>query len=272
MTAIDLLAMIIAHGAKFSSSLCRTTPAYRHLKAFGYIRDAGLVSSFTCTECDQAHDAEVVFEQGQYGYFCPDLGFVAIARDDLKAVIPDTPELIKSLADAFQCKRRKASPLRANTWRIGAEDLDQGDAMLFFHPCLRSEEDLRAFDDALLREVRSAWRLIVTAEGALTVQGATTIRLDELVELDAEDGRLVPVADLVVLLGIPTKNAGGAPNRFGAPLSAIIEARKRNHQTLTGFNKEAKAVLALFEQDHPNLDLPSISTVKSYLSKNQGGQ
>ncbi|MEO9781638.1 MAG: hypothetical protein ABJH07_03150 [Sedimentitalea sp.] len=271
MSAIELLAQIIAQRVKISSASLRMAPGFGHLMQHGYLRDAGVVSSLACMDCDQAHDAEVVFDHGQYGYSCPDLGFIPVGRDEVQAVIPHIPKLIESLADAFQCKRRKASPLRAETWRIGAVDLGRGDAILFFQPSLRDAEDLHAFDDAQSREVRSAWRLIVTAEGASTVHGATAIRLCELVEMDEKDGRLVPMSGLGALLGIPSKNAGGAPNRFGEPLSAIIKARKRNHQTLTGVNKEARAVLAVFEREHPDLDPPSISSVKSYLSKIQGG-
>ena len=272
MTAIALLAQIIAQRSKVASASFRTEPDFKQLMEYGYLRDAGVLSSLTCIDCDQAHDAEVVFDHGQYGYFCPDLGFVPTARDAVQAVIPDTPKLIQSLADAFQCKRRKASPLHGQTWRIGAVDLDQGDAILFFHACLRAEEELRAFHDAQSREVRSSWRLIVTAEGELPVREATSIRLDELVEMDTNDGRLVPISNLGVLLGVPVTNTGGAPNRFGAPLTALIEHRIKNQQALTGLNKESDAVLALFERDQPDLKPPSRSSVKAYLSKIRAGQ
>lgn len=272
MSAINLLAQIVAQRAKVTSASLQTTPGFRQLLQHGYLRDAGVVSSLVCTDCDQAHDAEVVFNNGQYGYFCPDLGFVALGRGQVQAVLPDIPTLISGLADAFRCKRRKTSPVNEETWRIGAVDLHQGNATLFFHPRLRDEEDLRAFDVARSRETRSAWCLIVTAEGALTVQGATTIRLDELVELGGGNGALVPLSEIGVLLGIFVKNTGGAPNRFGAPLTAIIEARLRNHQALPGVNEEAKAILLTLKQEQPDLSQPSLSSVKGYLRKIRGGQ
>ncbi len=113
---------------------------------------------------------------------------------------------------------------------------------------------------------------LVTAEGALTAHGAITVSLSELVELDAKDGRLVPRTDLGVLVGVPERKAGAAPNRFGPLITGLIEARINNRQSLPGRNEEAKAVLKAFEHEHPDLNLPSLSSVKSYLSKIRSGQ
>lgn len=272
MTAVALLAQIIAQRAKVASWAIRNTPEFEQLMEYRYIRNAGVVSSLTCTECDQPHDAEVFYDNRHYGHFCPDMGFVPTTRDTVQTVVPDIPKLIQSLADAFHCKRRKASPLQDQTWRIGGVNLDQGDAMLFFHPCLRDENELRAFHDAQSREVRSEWRLIVTAEGALPFSAVTIVRLDELVELDTNDGRLVPLSNLGELVGVPVANKGGAPNRFGALLTALIENRIKAQQALTGLNMEAKAVLKLFAKEHPDLKPPSISSVKTYLTKIRAGQ
>lgn len=272
MSAIGLLAQIIAQRVKVASASLQTAPGFLQLKQHGYLRDAGVVSSLTCTDCDQDHDVEVVFNNGQYGYFCADLGFVTLGRSQIQAVRADIPRLINGLADAFECKRRKTSPVSDETWRIGAVDLGRGDATLFFHPCLRDEEDLRAFHVARSRETRSAWSLIITAEGALAALDATTIRLDHLVQLSEHNGALVPLSEIAVLLGIPMKNTGGAPNRYGARLTEIIESRIKNRQALTGFNKEAEAVWVKFSQDHPALEPPSLSSVKAYLRKIRGGQ
>jgi hypothetical protein len=89
-------------------------------------------------------------------------GYPETRSGDVKAVTPHVPKLIESLAGAFPCKRRKATALRCAAWRVGVVETDQGDVMLFFHPSLRDETDLRALCDALSREVRSAWKLIIT--------------------------------------------------------------------------------------------------------------
>lgn len=272
MRPIALLAQIIAHRDKVSSSRFRELSAFQHLVKTGYVECAGMMSSVGCTECEEAHDAELVFEEGQYGYFCPSLGFVPVQREDAQAVKPDVAKLIAALAVAFQCKRRKATVLQDSTWRIGAIETVQGDVLLLFHPNLQDETDLRALCDAFSREMRSSWRLIVTAEGAMLVEGATTVNLGELVDLDTSDGSLVPLSDPCSLVGVPKTNPGGAPNRFGPKLTTLIEDRMQKGKALSGRNEEAKAILEHFGQKHPDLTPPSLSTVKDYVSKLRAGQ
>jgi hypothetical protein len=137
-------------------------------------------------------------------------GYPETRSGDVKAVTPHVPKLIESLADAFQCKRRKAAALHGATWRVGAVETGQGNVTLFFHPSLRDETDLRALGDALSREVRSGWKLIITAEGALPVDGAATVNLGEVVELDDEEGHLVPLSDPCTLVVYRRKIRVGA--------------------------------------------------------------
>lgn len=267
MSAVGLLCEVIAQGVKASSEPLRGNPEYSLLMELGYLRETGVVSSVVCLDCDQPHDAEVVFVDGRYGYFCPDLGFVPVSRPALQGVTADVPKLIKHLADAFDCKRWKRTPVLNRTWRIGAVDTDHGDVMLYFQPRLRSEEDTRALGAALSNEVRSTWRLIVTAVGTLPVHGAATVLLSDLVDFEVQSGRFVPVAAPCTLVGVPSKNSGGAPNRFGVVLTAIIEDRVKNGLAVTVRNAEAKAVLAQFQKENPDARPPSLSSVKDYVTK-----
>ncbi|MDO6729580.1 hypothetical protein Q4577_06090 [Marinovum sp. 2_MG-2023] len=272
MNALLLLCELIAQGCKGSASFYGDNHAFAALLRNGYLCESGVVGSVVCNDCEEAHAAPVVCEAGCYGYFCPDRGFVPVRREDVQAVSPDVPKLIQALADSFECKRRKATALHGTTWRIGAIETDQGDVMLFFHPCLRDESDLLALGDALSREMRSTWRLVVTAEGSATVDGTVAVSLGELVDLDSKDGRLLPLSDPRTLVGVPPRNLGGAPNRFGHLLIAIIEERVRSGQAMLGRNEEAKVVLVHFERKHPDLKPPSLSSVKDYVTKIRTGQ
>ena len=271
MNALSLLCELIAQGGKASATLYSDNPDFSALLRHGYLRESGLVASVVCNDCEEAHAAPVVFEGGRYGHYCSDLGFVPLEKASLSVVLPEMPRLIDRLADVWECKRRRTSPLIDRTWRIGAAASDTGDVMLYFHPRLRDEDDARALSDALAREVRSPWRLVITAEGRLPVAETQIVDLSELVELDPYSGQLVPVADPVALVGAPTAKKAGAPNRYGEMLSMLIRARITAGEALSGRNEEAKAVLALFSEQNPGATPPSLPTVKSYVTKERAG-
>jgi hypothetical protein len=65
------------------------------------IEETGVVSSLICYECEQTHDARVVYEGSQYGYYCPDLGFILQPRAELITAQPDVGAFIARIADAF---------------------------------------------------------------------------------------------------------------------------------------------------------------------------
>ena len=271
MTAIALLCEIIAQGGKVPAALYRDDPAFAALLRHKYLREVGIVASLVCNECDFPHAAPVVFEDGHYGYYCPDLGFVPLERTNLQAVQPELSRLIERLAQTLECKRRKASALDVQTWRIGVVETSAGEIMLYFHPRMQSEEDARGLDQALTREIRSRWRLIVTASGTLPFTGAQTVRLDDLVELETETGVLHILAQPADLVGVPRKNSGGRPSEHGATLSAIISDRMLSGAALDGVNAEAKAILADFKSRNPGSSAPSTSTIKRHLTRSRGG-
>lgn len=271
MAAIALLCEILAQSANASAETYRPRPGYQALLSSGSVQETGLVQSTHCADCDHAHDAEVVFEGGQYGYFCPQIGFVPVDRSRLIAVTPVLKKIVQGLADAFGCKRRKATPIHSQTWRVGAVETPGGDATLYLHPRLRSAEDLRDLETALRREVRSTFRLILIAEGALMVPKTKTVRLDEVVELDTVSGAMLPIADVCAIVDAPLKSSGGRPNQFGGKLDRIILARSQNRQALPGHNEEAKAIRDVFREQFPNENPPSLPTIKRYLTKAQGG-
>ncbi|WP_319825813.1 hypothetical protein [Thalassovita sp.] len=262
MSAIAQLCEIIATGGKEST----TDPTLADLIKHGFLVEAGVVGAVVCDNCDTPHSAQVIYEGQHYGYFCPDLGFVALERQHIRAIVPDMPVLIDRLANAFQCKRRKASPLHGETWRIGAAETDAGEVMLYFHPRLHDEDDLRGCEDALSREVRSNWRLFLTGAGSLPVLGAKTVSLAEAIELENVTGTLRAIADPAKLVGMPTHNNLGRPNTYAADLSIVIAERSAQRRAQDGLNAEAKAIRSEFVDRFPRHSCPSLSTVKRYLT------
>ncbi|TRD14285.1 hypothetical protein [Palleronia caenipelagi] len=271
MSAAGVLSEMIALGAKTSAASFRTRNGYDGLIRAGLIRESGVVSSLGCEECSLPHDAEIVFEAGLYGYHCPELGFVPVERSEVLAVQVNLPVLVEQFAELFGCKRRKTDPIHEATWRIGALETPQGDVTLYLHPRLIHDRDARALTDALSREARSAWRLIVTAEGTLSLSDVTTVALRDLIEIDAGTGALRAIAQPAVLCGVPELRRGGKPNRYRADVERLIRARIKSDEALPGRNEEAKAIRAAFETAHPGRSTPSLATVKAYLTKIRTG-
>lgn len=270
MSAAELLGKVICHGGKVCVATLGHDRDVRTLLSYRLLREAGVVSSVVCMDCENAHAAEVIFDDCAYGYFCPDLGFVNLERQDIAAVEPDLPALIEQLAETFACVRRKTTPVYGNTWRIGAVKTDHGDITLYFHPRLRDAEDARELADALSREIASAWRIVVTACGRLPVSGAATLALVELVTLSPTGKSLDPAVDLHAIVGVPASAKTGAPNRFREKCMTLIKSRLRTGQAMSGRNEEAKAVHALLKVDLGS-DAPSLPTVKAYVTKARSG-
>lgn len=270
MSAVDLLGDVICHGGKVRVAALGRDRDVQALLASGLLQEAGVVSSVVCMDCENAHAAEVLCDEGAYGYFCADLGFSKLERSVIAAVEPNLPALIEQLAETFACARRKVTPVHGKTWRIGAVKTDHGDITLYFHPRLRDAEDARELADALSREIASAWRIVVTACGQLPVSGAATLALVDLVTLSPTGKSLDPAVDLHTIVGVPASTKTGAPNRFRERCMTLIMSRLKTNQALSGRNAEAKAVLVLLQADL-GADAPSLATVKNYVSEARSG-
>jgi len=271
LAVAELLCEIIAQGANASAETFRPRTGYDALILSGFLQEAGVVQSISCDECDVAHDAEVIFEGGRYGFFCPKIGFVPVERSELFRVKPDLQYLIRNLADTFNCKRRKTTPVHGQTWRVGAIETIAGALVLFFHPSLQNEQDVQDLEAALRREIKSPFRLILTADGTASIPGAKTARLDAVVELHPVSGAMIAIADASTIVEAPLENSGGRPNRFGVRLEAIILTRLQDGRALAGRNKEASAILDVYREQFPNEQSPSLPTIKRYLTKVRGG-
>lgn len=268
---IDLLCEIIAQDAKASAKTFQHRSRYEALIGSGLLAEGGIAQSVSCSDCETPHDAEVVHHGGQYGYWCPDIGFVPVDRSTLVGVAPDWKELVARLADVFGCKRRKSTPVRGTTWRVGAIETITGDLTIYVHPRLLTGQDVRDAEAAIRSEIGSAFTIILTAVGSLDVPGANTALLSEVINLDPHSSALIALVNLSAAAGVPPELPGGRPNVFGDRLRAIIASRARASGAISGRNAEASAILEAFGHAFPGERTPSISTIRRYLSEFRSG-
>ena len=272
MQPIELLCEIAAQRGKVAAFQYSREPFFPALLAHGFLDETGVIQSVSCLNCDTAHEAEIMHHSGRDGYFCPEAGFVPVSENEIRAVRANVPKMIAALANAFECRARKSSPVTGETWRIGKMGSEAGDITIYFHPTLQAERDAADLSAALAQEAGSTYRLVLTAAGTLNAGEIKTAPLSEVVELDPSNAEYRSVADLRDLVGAPRKNPGGAPNRYGKTLSALIMQRMADGMALDGRNKEAHAVLSEFKQLKPHLKPPSLSSVQNYVSKVRAGQ
>lgn len=272
MTAIETLASIIAQRSKASKALFEKRVGFDPLTKTGLVALTGKVQSVLCDACSDPHDAEVVFRDGIYGVYCHEAGFCRVDESDIAAIKPDIGTLVANLAALFDCKRRKSTPIHAETWRIGAIDTPGGDLALYFHPSMQSEQDVSTVQSALRDEARSAFRLIITAVGKLPVAGDKSAELMDVVELDNRTNELTALADPSVIVDAPQAVKNGRPNLYAYKLEPLILRRIKDGSSHAGLNKESKAIREVLAKSSPDGQVPSLSTIKSYLSKTRTGQ
>lgn len=268
---IDLLCEIIVQGGRASSEAYRNRSGYGPLLRGELLQEIGVVQSVVCADCDTPHDAEFVHYQGQYGYWCPELGFVQTDRAVIQAVSADLTNLVGKLADTFDCKRRKSTPVQGATWRVGAIETPAGDVTIYLHPRLMTGPDVHDAEAAIRSEIASSFTLVLTAAGSLQVLGTVTAYLGDVVELDTRSNTLVAISDVCTAVGAIPKRAGGAPSRFEAKAMVIISSRARSGESLDGRNEEASAVREAYKTAHPDEPAPKLPTVKQYVTAFRGG-
>ena len=272
MQPIKLLCEIAAQKGKVAAFQYSQEPYFSTLLAYGFLEKNGVIQSVTCLNCEATHEAEIVHHAGRDGYFCPEAGFVSVSENEISAVRANIPMMIAALANAFECRARKSSPIKGKTWRVGKVGSEAGVIAIYFNPTLKDVCDASDISAALAQESGATYRLILTAGGTLNVLGAKTVPLSDVTELGLSGAEFRVLADLHDLVDAPRKNPGGAPNRYGGKLSALIVQRIADGSALVGRNEEARAVLSEFRQSNPQLKPPSLSSVKDYVSKVRSGQ
>ncbi|MGH1575733.1 hypothetical protein [Planktotalea sp.] len=271
MGAIETLSGIIAQRGKASIGFFQGQSGFEQLAETGLVRERGIVQSIICDTCDDPHDAEVVYADGAYGFFCSEAGFVPLDTRDIRSVEPVIDRLVTQLAIAFKTKRRKSTPVYGNTWRVGSIDTPAGDLVLFFHPSMQDETDVAEVKAALANEVGSAFRLVITANGALTASRAKAVRLCDIVEFVETTARILPLADPRSVAGAPQAANSGPRSPYAQKLSPLILQRSDSGEALRGRNEEAKALSELYRSKFPDEKAPSLVTIKRFVTVFRAG-
>jgi len=272
LSAIALLCEIIAQGGKVSTATYGQHPEFKTLLRGGYVRESGVVRAVECLECDETHDAEIIFDAGRYGYACPEIGFVPVDRAEITAWQSDLSAIVTGIADAFACKRRRSAPVQGETWRIGKVASHGGDVSIYLHPALNGEREALDLMAALSREVRTPFRLILTSSGRLPIPDTKVVPLVDVVKLNLDLVGFAVLADPCDVVGAPRDRTGGAPNRYRDIVTPLIQSRTEEGTALEGRNEEAKAIQAILKARDSGANLPSLSSIKVYVTKSRAGQ
>lgn len=249
----------------------RGQAGYADLLRTGLLREAGVVKSIVCDDCEDPHGAAVVFDDERYGYYCPELGFVALEREQIVGAEPDFGKVVDALASAFGCKRRNSKPVHGATWRVGVIETDQDGVAVYLNPRLRDGNDLHDLEAALRCEVVSPRCVVLTACGSLTAAGSKTVNLADAVDLDPATSALIAISDLPAIAGVRRVPTGGAPNLFEEKSFALLAMRERRGLSLKGRNEEAAALREVFSEHFPADSPPSTSSENRYVTKFRGG-
>ncbi len=271
MNPVSLLCEIIGQAGKVAAQAYRDDARYGALLDAGLIQRDGVVQSVLCENCDAPHDAEIVFEGGSYGHYCPDLGLVPVERAAIVAVRPNLAGLVEQLHFAFGCEPESTSQLGPHTWRIGLVDTFGGRAVVYFHPRLLNRDDLDDLETSLRTEIRRDYALVVTAAGQLQYRSAKTCTLPQMVHLDFGAAHIRQLASVAEAVGAPPKQTGGRPNLHRERVLELLAERVAQGLSKEGRNEEAKAVLAIYAARHPNDPAPKLPTVKGYVSEFRRG-
>lgn len=266
-----MLCEIIEQAGKVAALAYRDDARYSALLDAGLIQHDGVVQSVLCENCDAPHDAEIVFEGGSYGHFCPELGFFPVERTELVAVRPELTKLADQLHVAFECQSGTKSQLGSYTWRIGLVDTPGGRAVVYFHPRLLNEDDLNHFETCLRTEIRRDYTLVLTANGKLQYRNAKTCTLPQMVHLELGAAHMRQHDSVAEAVGAPPKQTGGRPSRLRDRVLALISNRAEQGLAKEGRNEEAKAVIDAYEALHPKDAAPKLPTVKAYVSNFRSG-
>lgn len=267
MGAARVLAEIIAQRGPICAAAFGQKAELENLIEAGFIDQLGVVQTVLCNDCEMPHDTELLFESGNYGIHCPELGFVPKERSEVTTIKANLNHLVENLASELECKRTKSAPVHGETWRVGVMQGPVADVTVYFHPVLRDGSDLMALKDALTRETRAQFGVIISAAGSLSSPPYQSVRLEDCVAFDAELERFTVEIDLPLLAGVPVKNKGGRPSLYAQNLTKIIVARRNTGETLPGINTEARAIQTDYQTLNEKGPVPSLSAIKQAMKK-----
>lgn len=242
------------------------------------IKDAGLVQSVRCEECDQAHDAPVKYreDEGSYGWICYEHGFLPIDRDRLLAFRVSVREIIGRVSASLSCRNRLDRPLiEGLLWRVGVFDLAEQDISVYLATPIVTLDDAQRCAAAISSEPRRRYRVLLTPNleniRDFDIAGCATARLEDAISIDPVRGMDVRPHRIAQLAGVPLVGKGGRPSLYEPMLSELIEERDKLGTASGKINSEARAIRTMWPTLKLTETTPSESVVKRALRAYHGG-
>ncbi len=261
--------MIRAGAGQFSLVEYKRRAGFAALQANGLVEDAGLLKSVRCDECDQSHDALIIYsdDEGTYGWNCYDCGFIPIAKHRIGAVRVSLPSLVAALASSLVCRNLLGRALIDGVlWRVGVFDRAGHDIGVYLATRIGSIGEAQRCAGVISAEPRRTYRVLITPEleniRGFQVAGCSFAKLDEVASIDPALGVIVSPGRLAAIAGIPTVRAGGRPSPYQPMLDQVIETRHRDGQALDAINAEERAIRKVWPSLNRSGGSPSESVVK----------
>ncbi len=244
----------------------------------GILVEHGTVSSIRCDACDEGHLAQVESHPLTGGpcWRCPDVGYVKVDADDIRAYVVRLPSLIAQLGSAFAVHRRHRGEIIAELlWRIGPAKTEIKTADVWFlrqgpMPCPAID-----LSDHLKLSPKCEVGLLLHARGTGAAVGTLpsqflALSLEELVTVD-DGGRFSADADALdraieMALPDPVPSKPGRPSGIERT-RAVMEWLQSQDQLPVGRNAAAKAVRENWSNAIPDREPPAESTVKGHVTK-----
>lgn len=247
------------------------------LIAAGILVERGAVGSIHCDVCDEGHLATIGChpQTGGLAWRCPEVGYVEIDADDIRAFRVNLPAIAAHLGSAFAIPRiHRPELLSGRLWRIGRAKTEIRMTEIWFLSDHPTPAAIAEFSDRVTLSPKCDVGLLLHPGGPGAAARAMPRRylalsLEELVIFD-EGGRLSVDPDALdraieTALPEPVPNKPGRPSGINGT-RAVMDWLEERDLLPPGRNAAAKAVRENWRKVFPDVAPPSLSTINSHVS------
>ncbi len=236
MSAVSLLSeMLELRTDKLPTDAYSNRPGFPALRKCLIIRDAGLLQSVRCEECEQTHDAPVTYHNGEaaYGWICYEHGFFPIERERLAAFRVSIEAIVTRLSASLACRNRRERPLIDGLlWRVGTFDWANQDVAVYLATRIATLDEAQRCAAAISAEPRAGFRVLLTPDldnmRDFEIAGCAIAKLSDAISIDSVLGLEARPHRVARLAGVPVQRSGGRPAVYEPMLSDLIETRDRD--------------------------------------------
>lgn len=248
------------------------------LAGWGFLVEDGVVDAVICDACDTPHRARTTREGDDWGWACPEEGFVPCPLDDLRRWQVTRQTFARKIAAPLTLPRSfDASDEATGLLRLGRMAVGDLRAELFLTFAPMNAKLLAAITAAIAKLHAPDHVIVLQAlsepEGGIALlPSCSALPLAEVLMI-APNGGIAIDRDLLErciadLLASRKVAAPGRPSGIQATHAVLSHLTARGLQP-SGRNATARAVLAHWMDVFPGAPEPAESTVKGHLSKLQ---